>query len=230
MTVTISRITAPVGEVIIPTQRRKRRQRTFALRIKQTLGKQPSLELFKSQLKRTGPARLHRLGHSCSWPRCRRWRCAPHQHRKSIRRTKPKQQSLPPKEHDRKLRLAVLQREINVPRGSKAAVRDLPLHPEIRVAVSTCWRMSADQRCERSRCAAPRRQDARRGSTSTADIAGRRSSSAAQATVRTKHFQITRSDQRETQPVQTPGSAMEDRSDAAAARAPVPAERAGSPA
>jgi len=63
-----SRITAPVGEVTMPTVRGKR-QRTLAAGSK-SLRLEFSFELFEGELQRTGADRVIVSATNCIWPRC----------------------------------------------------------------------------------------------------------------------------------------------------------------
>src|SRR5208283_5912911 len=91
-------------------------------------GQQARLELFVRKLQGSCAARFQRLGNELELAaRLVDRDAAAHQHRESVLRVEAQQLRLAAEEHHRKLRLAVLQREVNVAGGSGAAVGDFAL-------------------------------------------------------------------------------------------------------
>jgi len=100
-----SRMTAPVGEVTIPTVRGKAGSGFL----------RAGSKLFEGQLKRTGAYRLHGFSHQLhlsallvdAYP-------TPNQNVQTVFGTKPQQHGLTSKKHHGKLRFGVLEREVHM--------------------------------------------------------------------------------------------------------------------
>jgi hypothetical protein len=114
---------------------REGRKRTLSSAVEESLSQQPRLELLKSKLERSGAARLQRLCDQLQLPAGLVYGdAAANEYGKPIGRTEAQHLRLPAEEDDRKLGVGIPQREVDVPRGSGTAVRDLSLHPEIAPA------------------------------------------------------------------------------------------------
>ena len=109
-------------------------QRALAGGVEEAFGEQARLELFEGELQGPRAARLQRLGDELELAaRLVDGDAAAHQDGESILRAEAEELGLAAEEHDRKLRFAVLEREVDVAGGRGAAVGDLALDPEVGV-------------------------------------------------------------------------------------------------
>ena len=90
-------------------------QRAFAVSIEKPLSKQLGFELLEGQLKRPRAARLHGLGNQLKLAAALVDRDAStNQHSEAVGRAKAQQPCVAAEEDDRKLRLAILESEVDV--------------------------------------------------------------------------------------------------------------------
>ena len=130
-------------------------KRAFAIRVKQALGLEPGFELLEGELERPGTDRFHRFGHQLHLSALLIDRDpATDQHPQAVLGAEAKQERLAAEEYDRQLRLGILQREVDMARGGRAAVRDLALHPYIGVFLLHQFADLGDQFADRPDAAA----------------------------------------------------------------------------
>jgi hypothetical protein len=126
---------------------RERWQWTFSRGIKEPFSKQASLELFKRKLKRPGAARLHRLGDQLKLAAALvDGDASAYQHGEAIGGPEAQQASLPAKEDDGQLSVAVFESEVDMAGGRRTAVGDLALNPKVGVVSLDVLTDVGDQR------------------------------------------------------------------------------------
>ncbi len=148
-------MTAPERRCDDADTARKGRQDALSRGVEEPLLLQFLLQLLKRELQRSGADRLERFGDELKLAALFVDRDAAT--RQDVQRslgTKAKKRRLPPEEHDGKLPLLILQREVQVSGGSAAQIGDFAFDPAVRDRFARRGHGFPQPAPQRSRCGA----------------------------------------------------------------------------